>query len=391
MKQHLNLILLLMWLPTLSMAQIEYTSKEKEEYYKNREFKEFEPLDEVSIANYHDDFFEFVKLDSFVPYGDTIYFTPYQDSIFRAWRPNQNYGIIPQPVKGTGKIDNSRILKHDKKGNVEAFVYESSAYEDTYYVGIWIAYSEDSGNTWSYYYTGITQKQPLFIKWYSSHPLINEQGDIQIEACLVRQKSPLFHPLSMESYQIVKDGLLLTFDLETLCKDSDSDGLTDIVEAKFRTDPNNADTDNDGVPDNLDLNPRFAPSRTDKTIIFETIIENNDMISFEELNIPTDEKPEIHYATDETQTILIVTDDKNLQSIQPKSYRVIILTQKEYENSPRYFKNELNKMTISPLFKVDGENDTYVVNIYFNTWGSGYWAKKTEKTWTIKETFSIIE
>ena len=66
-------------------------------------------------------------------------------------------------------------------------------------------------------------------------------------------------------YEVVQDGLLLTIDIATLQRDSDSDGLTDIIEKKYYyTNPNNPDTDGDGVPDNLDLNPRRAVPRTEK-------------------------------------------------------------------------------------------------------------------------------
>lgn len=408
MKNYFSLLLLLL-IPAFSFAQEddyesrnkkyeEYRkrfnefkeqnkSSEREAYYKNREFIEQEPLNMEVFSNYYDDFFKFVEVSDYTPYNDTLYFTPYQDSIFHLdleylWSDS----LI---VEYVGKIDKSFILKQDKKGNVEAFVYKDGEFENRYFgeFGIWIAYSEDNGETWSYYYTGIVQKQPLYVKWYSSYPLINEQGDLQIEACLLRQTSPFTHPGPGPSYQLVKDGLLLTLDLETLRKDSDGDGLTDIVEAKFRTDPKNADTDGDGIPDNLDLNPRFASQRTDKSVIYEAVL-NEVQIPFwgeeeGETILPIDATPETHYMVDTTETIMIVTDDPSLQNIQPKSYRVIILTKEEYESNPKYFENDLNDMSFTPLFKVDGKKDTYLFSYDFNTWGASYWVKKTDKGWII--------
>ena len=279
MKHYITLLLIALLVPAFSFAQekdSEYEnyrkrfdefreqnkSSEEKAYYNNQEFKEYEPLNMEVFSNYYDDFFKFVEVGDYTPYCDTLYFTPYQDSVFRLelkyWESDT---LIVQYV---GKIDKCLILKHEKKGNVEAFVYKDGEFENRYFgeSGIWVAYSDDNGESWSYYYTGIVQKQPLFVKWYSSYPLINEQGDLQIEACLLRQTSPFSHPVPTQSYQLAKDGLLLTLDLKTLRKDSDGDGLTDIVEAKFRTDPKNADTDGDGIPDNLDLNPRFASQRT---------------------------------------------------------------------------------------------------------------------------------
>lgn len=336
-------------------------SSEKESYYKKRKFKERKPLNKEVFLNYYDDFFNFVEVNDYTPYCDTLYFTPYQDSVFHSsWLFEEDFKI-----EYYASIDKCRILKQEKKGNVEAFIYNDSEYENLFWgeSGIWVAYSEDNGETWSYFYTGIVQKQPLFVKWYSSYPLINEKGDLQIEACLLRQSSPFIHPGPGPSYRLAKDGLLLTLDLETLRKDSDGDGLTDIVEAKFRTDPNNADTDGDGIPDNLDLNPRFASNRTDKSVIFEAILDDDVLIHFwgeeEETILPIDKTPETHYVVDTTETVLIVTDEPGLQNIQPKSCRVIILTTEEYENQPRYFQNDLNDISFSPLFKVNGKKDTF--------------------------------
>lgn len=410
MKQCITLLLLVLLVPAFSFAQekdSEYEnykkrfkefleqnkSSEEEAYYKNREFKEHEPLNMEVFSNYYDDFFKFVEVDDYTPYCDTLYFTPYQDSVFRL---DWEYWWSDSLRQFVGKIDKSFILKQEKKGNVEAFIYYDREYENFYFgeSGIWVAYSDDNGETWSYYYTGIVQKQPLFVKWYSSYPLINEEGDLQIEACLLRQTSPFSHPVPTQTYQLAKDGLLLTLDLETLRKDSDGDGLTDIVEAKFRTDPKNADTDGDGIPDNLDLNPRFASQRTDKSVIYEAVL-NEVQIPFwgeeeEETTLPINATPETHYAVDTTETILIVTDDPALQNILPTSYRVIILTAEEFESNPRYFKNDLNKMYFTPLFKVDGKKDTYLFTYSFNTWGASYWVKKTNKGWVIVMTSQWI-
>ena len=410
MKQYISLLLLILLVPALSFAQgddsefEEYEkrfnefmeqnkSSEREAYYQNREYKEKDPLSMEVFSNYYDDFFKFTEVNDYTPYNDTLYFTPYQDSVDQL---GMEYWWSDSLHQYVGKIDRFQIIKQEKKGDVEAFVYRDGEFENLFFgePGIWVAYSENKGETWSYYYTGIVQRQPLFIKWYSSYPLINEKGDLQIEACLLRQTSPFSHPIPTQSYQLAKDGLLLTLDLETLRKDSDGDGLTDIVEAKFRTDPNNADTDDDGISDNLDLNPRFASQRTDKSVIYEAIL-NEVQIPFwgeeeEETIFPIDAMPEMHYVVDTTETVLIVTDDPGLQNIQPKSYRVIVLTEEEYKNNPRYFKNDLNKMHFTPLFKVDGKKDTYLFSFSYNTWGASYWVKKTDKGWIIVMTSQWI-
>jgi len=64
-------------------------------------------------------------------------------------------------------------------------------------------------------------------------------------------------------------------------KDTDSDGLPDIVEKTLGTDPNNKDTDGDGQNDKEDKDPVFAEdpinnnSTTEGFIITSVLVENN--------------------------------------------------------------------------------------------------------------------
>lgn len=390
MKRYITLILIALLAPAFSFGQKEeYKSKEKDEYYKDRKFKSFEPLSREVFLNYKDDFFGFEEIENYTPYCDTLFYTPFQDSIEKHCRYYFWYDSIRQSIGG---IDRYRILKYEKQDRREAFVYEDSKYVRKFSAEpeLWVAYSSDGGETWAYYYTGIVQRQPIFVKWYSKLPLINDEGDLQIEACLLRQMSSYILPFGSPGFNVQKDGLLLTLDLKTLRKDSDGDGLTDIVEARFRTDPNKADTDGDGVPDNLDLNPRFALPRTEKTVIMEAVIE--DYI----LNIHTDtlsdlQIPEPNYASDTTETVLIVSNSPDVQSIQPKSHRIIILTEEEYEFLKEPFDEDLPKTTITPLFKVDDIPDAFVFHIDYGMSGKNYVVVRIDKGWVLKITSSMID
>lgn len=215
-------------------------------------------------------------------------------------------------------------------------------------------------------------------------PLIKSETELQIETCLLRQLTPFSHPGPGPTYEVVKDELLLTLELKTLRKDSDSDGLTDIVEAKFCTNINNKDTDGDGISDNIDLNPRFSAPRTDKTVIFESALnEETNMFDTTGLRISSLVTPQINFVTDTTETVLIIPDSTDIQSVQPKSRRVIILSEEVYKENKGLYRTELNKMSITPLFKVDREIDTYIFTRSFNTWGEEYLVKKTKNGWKI--------
>ena len=389
MKQYITLLLIALLVPVFSFGQDnKYNSKEKDEYYKNRKYKSFEPLSKDVFLNYKDDFFGFEEIENYTPYCDTLFYTPFQDSIEKHCRYYFWYDSIRQSIGG---IDRYRILKYEKQDRREAFVYEDSKYVRKFSAEpeLWVAYSPDGGESWEYYYTGIVQRQPIFVKWYSKLPLFNAEGDLQIEACLLRQMSSYILPFGSPGFNVQKDGLLLTLDLKTLRKDSDGDGLTDIVEARFRTDPDKADTDGDGIPDNLDLNPRFALPRTEKTVIMEAVIE--DYI----LNIHTDtlsdlQIPEPNYASDTTETVLIVSNSPDIQSIQPKSHRIIILTEEEYEFLKEPFDEDLPKTTITPLFKVDDIPDAFVFSVNYGMSGKSYFVVKKENTWVLEVTSAMI-
>ena len=88
------------------------------------------------------------------------------------------------------------------------------------------------------------------------------------------------------------------------------------------------------------------------------------------------------YADEKTSVVMIVTDNPDLQAVQPKTKRVIILTEEEFEKQGSFF-NPLEQLFISPMFKVDNEDDAYLVHI---TNRSGSWecvVRKTGDGWTM--------
>ncbi len=307
-----------------------------------------------------------------------------------------NGGYIKQSIDPDfgkiGKIDKTQILKYDKQDSIIAFIYKSSIYENKYFgeYGIWIGYSENRGKDWSYYYTGIVQRQPLYLKSYSQRPLIKEKGKLEIDACLLRQLSPFYHPGGSPYYECVKDGIYVTFDIDVISKDSDGDGLTDIVEDKFYTNKFNRDTDGDGIPDNIDSNPRKYYPKTEKTRIYEAYLDEKIDWNNEEGRGMLLLSDAINYVTDSTETILIVTDNEDLFGVSPQRYRIIFMAPDEYVKNKNRFETELNKMHISPLFRVDGKKDTYKMNDFFNTWGGSYLIRKAKNKWIIQRLSFVI-
>ena len=394
MKQYIVFLLFVLLLPAFSFGQEEeedfdaylakFKSTEKEQYYHSDDDKEwkyvpYKPLNKSKVRRYKNEFFKFKKIKDYVPYDER----------------RLSWNLFSHEPQYIGKIERGSIIKHEKREDVDAFVYWKG--EPGNGLGIWVAYSINKGVNWSYYYTGITQNKPLFVKWYSNYPLFDSDGNLQIEACLMRKISDgLYYP----QYEVVQDGLLLTFDLATLQRDSDGDGLTDILEKKYFTDPNNVDTDGDGVLDNLDLNPRRAEPRTDKTIVYEAIVNSDKRLEWclWETDtcalIPLDEVTPVYYPTDSTMTVTVVSDDPNLISIQPANDRFIFLSSEEYDaiKTKNEYEDAFCEMDFySPMFKTDHLENTYVFSIGGLMWNSLYYAKWTEKGWQIGGIMSITE
>lgn len=123
--------------------------------------------------------------------------------------------------------------------------------------GYWVARSQDGGKTWAPpRYTGLQVYRPYVMKFDSSLPMIT--GDhlrIEVSVKELDDQSITFPPLGLQVKRSV-EGLFLDFPWSELEKDSDGDGLTDLMEEKLLTDPYNSDTDGDGLPDRYDPMPQ---------------------------------------------------------------------------------------------------------------------------------------
>ena len=367
----------------------EYESKEVDEYYqKCYDAYKSEPLSAVEVAEYCNPFFEVNEIEDYTPYIDSIMFTPYQDSFFNAcYRRHEDFVIT-----NFGKISMMDVYKQERHGDTVALLYMDRDFgNDGWSIGL----SFDNENTWHYYYIGLNQAKPMFLKWYSNLPLIDKDGNLQIEACLLRRYDERRNDCLIEKYQLVKDGLLITINQETLRKDSDGDGLTDIVEYKWHTNPNNSDTDNDGVTDNLDLNPRFSSHRTEQTPLFEMAINRDYNRPFlnspEGKVIPFSAQEEIHYATDSTETVMVMTDDPNLIGIQSKLKRIVFITSEEYKKFFGRFDDGLQRYYVTPLFKIDSGTNAYFFSIGGSEWNCTYYVTKERQGWKIDNMSVIIE
>ena len=89
---------------------------------------------------------------------------------------------------------------------------------------------------------------------------------------------------------------------------------------------------------------------------------------------------EVCYADEKTKTVMIITDDPDLQAVQPKTRRSVIFSIEEFEKARKFYQ-PMNKLYITPLFKVDNEENVYIVSILEGTGTWEYVVKKIENGW----------
>ncbi|MYY23983.1 hypothetical protein [Elizabethkingia anophelis] len=119
------------------------------------------------------------------------------------------------------------------------------------------------GLSFSHYYFNRIQERPII------------KGDyLQIEGSLVKIAKVDGLP-GYDDYSAIEDGKLFKIKLKDLMQDSDQDGYNDIFEKSFGLNPNNKDTDGDGIDDFNDMNPMYKSERNKFSQLYEQIIQTN--------------------------------------------------------------------------------------------------------------------
>ncbi|MDX8571418.1 hypothetical protein OZ666_06980 [Elizabethkingia sp. HX QKY] len=119
------------------------------------------------------------------------------------------------------------------------------------------------GLSFSHYYFNRVQERSIIKDDY-----------LQIEGSLVKIVKVDGLP-GYDDYSAIEDGKLFKIRLKDLTQDSDQDGYNDIFEKSFGLNPNNKDTDGDGIDDFNDMNPMYKSERNKFSQLYEQIIQTN--------------------------------------------------------------------------------------------------------------------
>jgi hypothetical protein len=139
--------------------------------------------------------------------------------------------------------------------------------------GYWLLRSQDAGRSWSDpRYLGFQMHQPYVVKAEGKLPMLT--GDslrLEVDVEELDPESITFPPVALRSRREAHD-LYVTIPFEKLERDGDGDGLPDLLEAKLRTDPANADTDGDGLSDRFDDFPQVS-ARAEPHVLAPIVVD----------------------------------------------------------------------------------------------------------------------
>jgi hypothetical protein len=207
--------------------------------------------------------------------------------------------------------------------------------------GYWIHRSRDGGTTWAAHYTGLRRSLPYVIASTSQLPLF-DSARLRIEA--TREDKSVY----------------LDIPWSELTRDSDNDGLTDLLEERLVTDPRDADTDDDGMRDAEDTLPQvtFRAGLGVENEILATVFEKF--------------APRSTFFVGDHSTFAPLT--------MPK--RSIVLTRDEYYAYNKKF-GKIDPMFI-PHLVLDHAGKRAIVEVAQNMHGETYLVTKTEDGWQLK-------
>jgi hypothetical protein len=125
--------------------------------------------------------------------------------------------------------------------------------------GYWVLLSDELGTTWlPPLYTGLRDNLPYTVRETSAVPLLaDDRLQVEVEIKELRSHGFDASPADLAPRKPQTD-IYLDIPLADLERDSDGDGLTDLAEERLLTDPEQADTDRDGLADGEDPTPNIA-------------------------------------------------------------------------------------------------------------------------------------
>jgi hypothetical protein len=294
------------------------------------------------------------------------------------------------------------LIRAERQGDRAAALGVSQDYDPVGEISsgaYWVLLSSDGGRTWDPpLYSGLRINQPYVARAVSRLPLLAE-GRLQVEVEIAELDPSKIHfpPVLLEAKRTAK-GLYLDIPLDTLRKDTDGDGLTDLAEERLMTDPASPDTDGDGLEDGVDPLPAVPfrretpPSASARALAaFLADTWNVDRAAIIE-GIPAGPRA-LCCARDKVRTVdektLFLVADRGLFSVLEPTRRVVMLTSEEAEAAQQKFGPFFPQKLELFVFDRSGRR-AYVV--WSASWEGGQTLleEQADGTWKAEPTMSWI-
>lgn len=383
----------------------EFPSQQETKYYEKNKYTEFKPAAISFINKLKYDYLTFSEVDTknrFTNVWEKTNYGKYFDSLDNICIANRNkiedtrdrevdreYSECIDSIrtlrysKKIGDIFYNSILRYDSLNSLKIILYKDGELEEIDF-GYWLTISKDNGKSWKKYYTGLVENNFYYIKPNPKIRLIINESTIQIEFAIVRKTKQETLPVGAPEYELVRDNLVMKVNLKKLTSDKDNDGLTDVLENKFFTNPVKKDTDNDGINDGDDKNPRYRDVANRYSVLYKYILEyasmDSALVSLN--NFKFKERGENQFEVN--RTYLIVTDDNNLVNLTGTRSRYIIMTTKEFKVYKRTNIVPLQELGVSPTFDIDNKPGQKKIRISGGFWGHDYLIIERRDGWFVK-------
>ena len=291
----------------------------------------------------------------------------------RAWEYARRIGSVPAWA----------VLRTDSSRGRLAILYLDAGLENGE-AGYWIGIREKG--QWRRYYTGLVQNHFFYVKPWSRLAFVAGDSAFQVEAALVRKVSPGTQPVvELPAYELLRDGLVLTLSLKELARDTDGDGLTDVMERKLFTHPHRPDTDRDGIRDGEDNNPLNRGGNGALTILYQYLLEHatdSCFLSFTRPDFSCGRK--LPRRDTAGRTYFIVSDDPALRAVAGTRNRYVIVNRAQASQYRRTNPVSPKVIFLSPLFRINHRKHSYKITLGSGPGTNTYWVVRTEEGWFVK-------
>ncbi|SEM89514.1 hypothetical protein SAMN05421856_10845 [Chryseobacterium taichungense] len=232
-------------------------------------------------------------------------------------------------------------------------------------LGFWLLKIEN--NKPSAYFLGLCFSH-YYVNGIQQKPIINGNF-LELEGSFVKIIKVPGLP-GYDDYSAISDGKLFKINLKDLTKDSDHDGYNDIFEKSFGLNPENKDTDGDGITDFDDLNPMFRSSKNKFTELYELLM-------------PQYAKGESDLKKQHYTFIIFENDCDYFHQVSP-DYRILFIS--ESDNKKTYYvkMTDVTRESISKMKKDKKDPDKFYISKSGSSYERDYAAEYKNGKWELE-------